>query len=390
MDPITAVGLASNVLQLVGLGCKVALTARDIYKSSTGLSSEIERYRSQAIEVQEELESFKAGITNDEKLRSLADSLLQQIGEYVAYIDDLRNRRNSRFGALWAAGRTYFKTDELVLRRDSLREAGTGLSTHIIMVHLPRIDSRLAMMESKNEERESKLHHEMGRLVTQVEELDGKNEVAQSILLVAVKRWLNEREILKSRQACLQALYYPESRRREDMLSSYRGTFNWLLDDTESSNRGHVQLLNWLKSSDSSRNLSWLSGKPGSGKSTLMKCIEHNPGLDEILRDWANGTPLLKAGYFFWKPRSALQRSMKGLLRSCLYQALLQHPGLLELVFPHQESEWMIIGSQYDFSVAELHSAVGRLIAHCEHLQIRLFLLLNGLDEIDERDKGGE
>ncbi|KAF4970997.1 hypothetical protein FSARC_2100 [Fusarium sarcochroum] len=64
----------------------------------------------------------------------------------------------------------------------------------------------------------------------------------------------------------------------------------------------------------------WVSGKPGSGKSTLMKFLSSNPRTLESLGRWHEGTIILS--HSFWKPGSVMQRSFKGLLCSLLYQLL--------------------------------------------------------------------
>ena len=82
----------------------------------------------------------------------------------------------------------------------------------------------------------------------------------------------------------------------------------------------------WLMSG---QGLYWISGKAGSGKSTLMHYIcQHDRRLD-YLRKWAQDGLLLTPSYFFWAAGSRLQKSVDGLLRSLIYQMLTECPELV-------------------------------------------------------------
>jgi len=86
----------------------------------------------------------------------------------------------------------------------------------------------------------------------------------------------------------------------------------------------------------------WISGKTGSGKSTLMKYIFMHPALKQNLKVWqgmsAECPPLYTAGFFFWAAGTSLQKSQSGLLRSVLHDALEQNLNLIPVVFPKQWS----------------------------------------------------
>ncbi|KAH7385981.1 hypothetical protein BKA66DRAFT_569298 [Pyrenochaeta sp. MPI-SDFR-AT-0127] len=53
----------------------------------------------------------------------------------------------------------------------------------------------------------------------------------------------------------------------------------------------------WTQSSEP---IFWISGKPGSGKSTLMKWLAENKQTFDALRQWADTGTLITASYFFW------------------------------------------------------------------------------------------
>ncbi|KAF4958877.1 hypothetical protein FGADI_2079 [Fusarium gaditjirri] len=71
----------------------------------------------------------------------------------------------------------------------------------------------------------------------------------------------------------------------------------------------------------------WISGKPGSGKSTLMKFLLGDPRTLAALENWHEDVVILS--HFFWKPGSSMQRSFKGLICSIAYQILSNDPSLI-------------------------------------------------------------
>lgn len=85
----------------------------------------------------------------------------------------------------------------------------------------------------------------------------------------------------------------------------------------------------WLKSEEQ---LFWISGKPGSGKSTLMKYLVNDARTEGCLRQWAGDRSLMIASYFFWINGNDLQRSQEGLLRSVLFDILRGWPDILDTV----------------------------------------------------------
>ncbi|KAL9573378.1 hypothetical protein ACKAV7_003063 [Fusarium commune] len=71
----------------------------------------------------------------------------------------------------------------------------------------------------------------------------------------------------------------------------------------------------------------WISGKPGSGKSTLVKFLLHDPRTLASLEQWHDDVVILS--HFFWKPGSVMQQSFKGFMCSIAYQLLSDDPDLI-------------------------------------------------------------
>lgn len=126
---------------------------------------------------------------------------------------------------------------------------------------------------------------------------------------------------------CKQSLYSQVFEDRMKQINdAHTHTFTWLYDDSKT---GFEQ---WLREG---KGLYWVSGKPGSGKSTLMKYALWHPRTEAALATWSDREKLFKAGFFFHeRGTSLLQKSFDGLLRSILHQLLTDVPDLITFIGP--------------------------------------------------------
>lgn len=169
--------------------------------------------------------------------------------------------------------------------------------------------------------------------------------------------------------------------RHESIPKAHQDTFEWIYQTPrDGSTYPWDDFAAWLRNSDQT-GLYWITGKAGSGKSTLMKFIYNNPQTYEHLQKWSNGIPLINAGFFFWNSGSAMQMSRMGLLRSLLYQILSRQPQLIKRHFSKRwESYTTFGGGGYHWTWSELKLAFEALISD-ESFRIALFI--DGLDEFD-------
>ena len=127
-----------------------------------------------------------------------------------------------------------------------------------------------------------------------------------------------------------ESLSFPVMTDREDGIAEAElTTFGWIFEKPRSEKRPWSSFQEWLSSGES---LYWVSGKAGSGKSTLMKHLFNHGRCREALTAWAGDTPLVIASFFFWYSGSGLQKSQIGLLRALLYQCLIDHRELIPMV----------------------------------------------------------
>ena len=133
----------------------------------------------------------------------------------------------------------------------------------------------------------------------------------------------------------------------------------------------------WLQSTN---DIFWIYGKAGSGKSTLMKFLFEHKQTRVHLDNWAHGNVTIAAS-FFWSAGSELEKSNAGLLRALLYQVLDQHPELIQVIFPER---WKAVlrsaMQQKPWTEKELSIAL-KLLSQAPISNLRLFFLIDGLDE---------
>ena len=129
----------------------------------------------------------------------------------------------------------------------------------------------------------------------------------------------------------------------------------------------------WLKDR---HGLLWIQGKPGSGKSTLMKKIF------QLSDDNKDHTRL---AFFFHRRGTSLQHNQIGMFRTLLHQLLKQVPSVRTEFFSLYEDKkrWGIFGKDWDWNVMELRQIFkSALLAAAKTHHIRVFV--DALDEAGE------
>jgi hypothetical protein len=173
--------------------------------------------------------------------------------------------------------------------------------------------------------------------------------------------------------------------RSESIPQAHQQTFEWMF----SAQHETPQIISsksfsaWLQRENSS--LYWTTGKPGSGKSTLMKFLYNHQNLNSLLSDWAGrlggGHNITKAGFYFWNSGSTMQMSRLGLFRTLLHSCLEGNTDLSPVAFPERWKQFAAFGGGQDpWDWLELKRAFEIVISD----QSRpFFFLIDGLDEFD-------
>ncbi|EAQ84544.1 hypothetical protein CHGG_08558 [Chaetomium globosum CBS 148.51] len=187
----------------------------------------------------------------------------------------------------------------------------------------------------------------------------------------------------------LSSLFFAAlDRRLQAIPEAYSNTFQWVLQEPRQSEGADPQPLwssfpAWLR--EDSENIYWITGKPGSGKSTLIKHLVSQPSTFSHLAEWGGHKKVLTVMFYSWDAGSELQKSQVGFLRTLLYQIVQQAPEIAPRLFPGRWAMQKIFGSaslEYlpPWTWEELFESFGALATLPER-NFNLAIFVDGLDE---------
>ncbi|CAH0025972.1 unnamed protein product, partial [Clonostachys rhizophaga] len=171
--------------------------------------------------------------------------------------------------------------------------------------------------------------------------------------------------------ACINVLFFADRNSRENAIKPpMENTGSWL------QNVGSY--VDWIHRSniDETGGLLWLKGKPGSGKSTLMK--EASRRAKEVCVP-----PPLIAAFYFNARGSPLERSPMGLFRSLILQLFMQNDNFQEHVVTYYRNATNRGSREWNPKVTDLQDLLAAGIQE-QQKQQRIMIFVDALDECDE------
>lgn len=165
---------------------------------------------------------------------------------------------------------------------------------------------------------------------------------------------------------------------------AYTRTFEWafesdeLQDSTKPDSGLRSGLLRWLAEGD---DFFWVSGKPGSGKSTFIKFLADHPKTLSALSRWAHPNRLVVASHFFWSAGTTMQKSRQGLLQTLLYDIFRQLPDLIETVCVERWPKTAENFSHDPWLLPELQRVLQRIAD--QDMEVKFCFFVDGLDEFE-------
>lgn len=181
---------------------------------------------------------------------------------------------------------------------------------------------------------------------------------------------------------CLKSLNDPVARFRVQEVDPVRlynkNTFDWLFTD-------QVPFSRWLRDDSGEFDaVFWITGKPGSGKSTLMRFALEDSRTMSLQPPDSKGDPM--AYFFHLRGKSLVQKSLRGMLMELMYQVLDRYPRFFELIRPFFLD---VKRMKQDWDVGRLTQAILRipyLKPAVKGYRDRITLFIDALDENENRD----
>jgi hypothetical protein len=130
------------------------------------------------------------------------------------------------------------------------------------------------------------------------------------------------------------------NRREEGIPFAYQQTFDWIFEPSPDEQEWS-SFSTWLPNDVP---LYWITGKAGSGKSTLMKFITDHHRTRELLKFSKSSSDLYLLSFYFWNSGALIQMSGEGLLRTFLHRILCDMPNLARLLFPQRFEIYVYFG----------------------------------------------
>ncbi|KAJ4309879.1 hypothetical protein N0V94_008725 [Neodidymelliopsis sp. IMI 364377] len=187
-------------------------------------------------------------------------------------------------------------------------------------------------------------------------------------------------------QVVLHKLQYQEMHYRyEGIALAHRQTFEWLFRPPSKPAKW-ADFTQWLQ--QDMHPLYWITGKPGAGKSTLMRFVYDHDRTKELLKAWRPTQDLLTASFFFWNSGTEMQMSCEGLVRSIMSQIFKQAPELISIAFPHRIADGVVFGDcifgqqEWSWSWQELLRAFRAMLRKASTSR-KLIIFIDGMDEFN-------
>ncbi|PYI25351.1 hypothetical protein BP00DRAFT_409681, partial [Aspergillus indologenus CBS 114.80] len=170
--------------------------------------------------------------------------------------------------------------------------------------------------------------------------------------------------------------------RYESLADAEANSFRWLidadipLDNSTLQYKARETFLTWLREG---QGIFHMTGKPGAGKSTLMKFLSEN--VHGHLQAWSSPKTVLLGKSFIFKPYAQSEGSMPELCRGLLYSLLGEAYELIPIIFP-QEWEHNPKPSGHKLNPSQVQSALTTLRTLDDiYINHRLVIFIDGIDE---------
>ncbi|KAI1736281.1 hypothetical protein F4680DRAFT_469161 [Xylaria scruposa] len=416
MDPLTALSLAASVVQFVSFASHLISKTKEIHGSASGqakesltlektyttlqdlsLRLETSSKRDPKLEMVEGRTDFVKHVFAINDLSRTCESDCRKLLEIISKLKAVGGESHRRWQSFKVALKTVWKGNEIVELENKLQHTQMTLTLHVCSLanfwhasfdrHLEQL--RIEAMELKAHQSAklsdiSRTLNDLSARITSagstvMQNTFGPDDIAciegqMSRLSVSKASATRENVILRSLSFDSRPV------RHTSIPDASKRTFEWAFEQSNpptSSATG--SLIEWLRDGEGSF---WVTGKPGSGKSTFMKYVADSPETLSALSRWSHPKRPVLASHYFWSAGTPLQKSQQGLLQTLLYDIFRQLPDLIEAVCAERWSKAIEELQHEQWQVPELQRVLQR-IAGYRDLSVKFCFFIDGMDEFD-------
>ncbi|KAE8447855.1 hypothetical protein EG329_010084 [Mollisiaceae sp. DMI_Dod_QoI] len=404
LDPLTALSLASSIVQFVDFGIKLVSDGYELYaRGSLKSNDEVEQATRDLTQLTQNLaipsQSFAERSGTATRLPSKDERRLQEIAEackelgdqLLLTLEELKPRESQNglesFRKTLRGVKKRGKVQDIEKR---LKKMQDQLALHLLAImndKQSRLVSTLQDLAEQcrfNEINTSNKIDQLSAQICQALERVEYTRAGRSNLFVNVsslcQSLTEETARVAATQRLLSSLYFKSIKVRQAAIKeAHVRTLEWIFDDDTECPHPHSSFLRWMQSGNG---IFWITGKAGSGKSTLMKYLCSSEKTHGALQSWAGAGKLVMPSYFFWSAGNTMQKSQEGLLQSLLYQILKECEDLAPTICPARWAGGLKSSFLEPWSYEELSEALDSL-AKLGQLSTKFCFFVDGLDEYD-------
>ncbi|KAB5580897.1 hypothetical protein GE09DRAFT_455775 [Coniochaeta sp. 2T2.1] len=445
MESLAALGLAANIAQFLELGAKIFKDVREITDAGSTISAghlstlaADLNHLGARLKDQHTSTALSSG-SEEQALCDLASKCSEAAAELTDILESIvrDNPKRAKWKSTLAAFRTVWHQDRINMLAERLAEYRSQLTLRLLMVlNKQQAEGLQAMRDDIVEVVSVNIQDLVAKVGRQKDEMVQRDKaeaiaVDEPIAAVFKTRSGNSTAVGRStalssanshlprtsitythvsrtegpnatdtagfrtakgvydyEQIIIDALHFRGIAERQSRIDpAYATTFDWMWDGSSHPAFKDVRwdpLGSWLRDrSPAKGNCYWVSGKAGSGKSSLFNYAQRDPLLARHLETWAGSAQLVVSSFYFWYAGTDLQKSHVGLLRALLFGVLTKRPELAAVLFPHI-CRVIISGDAVDLSVeqslGELKAAFAKLVQSVPD-DLRICFVIDGIDE---------
>ncbi|KIW12470.1 hypothetical protein PV08_09747 [Exophiala spinifera] len=440
IPPLDALSIAAAVVQFVDFSCRIISKGNEYHKSIDGSLVENKELEVVAANIQDlsgrlhSTLSSKAkralrknlnGRTAQEQDQPLSyeEQALQAVvvdcqgfaAELLDALERLKLRGNStRWKSFRQAFKTIWEKEKIEAMLTKLSQARQQLVVNLLVVLSTHSESEFNQIKESNARLEATLlatikdsgasiQREIAKLslvpscnsIQQKETFkstwSARNETDLSRMALALTAATRLDRANSNNTMLLDSLYFTQiAERKSNIRQAHTSTFKWVFEPRAEFEDRWTNLPRWLDGTEPGQNVYWITGKAGSGKSTLMRYLYEATETKDLLNAWAGNSKLLTACCFFWNPGNEIQKSLNGLLRTLLHELLTHSPNCIKTVAPWRWRS-LDLGAKFlePWTDAELLNVLDAFFRDTAK-DTRICLFVDGLDEFHGTDETRE